>query len=144
MQQETVNSRRPPRQRRAPTCLSLTRSGPNTRHWISFATSIRKQQAVFTSTWEETMRSATNTSALFRRRESRGGKEPHKTDHCSQNSASCLFFFWWNLSLASSKTRTVAEKSLHFFSRNTSTASLLHQYIQRTNLPLHDTFFYID
>lgn len=76
------------------TCLSLTRRGPNTMHWMSLATNIRKQQAVFTSTWKEIKQSATNTFALFKNRERKQKNASNKTYHCSQTSFSCLFFFW--------------------------------------------------
>lgn len=98
------------------TCLSLTRRGPNTIHWISLATNIRKQQAVFTSTWKERKQSATNTFALFRKR-GRGGQRMSLTKPTIVHRIVLVafFFFWWNLSLASSKTCTVAVKSLNFF-----------------------------
>lgn len=34
-------------------CFSLTRSGPNTTHWMSLAISSKTQQAVFTITWTQ-------------------------------------------------------------------------------------------
>lgn len=60
-------------------------------HWMSLATSIRKQQAVFTSTWQESKQSAINTSALFSRDGERKGLTKPPLVYRTLLTASCFF-----------------------------------------------------